>query len=157
MTAPRRTSLADLVSSCLRGLDAEARARNVRLEARLDPSDPRVRIEPAKIERVLLTLLTNAVRHTPSDGAVSVAVEPNSDHVVVSVEDTRAGPGAAAPERMFERFWRADDSRTRSSGGAGLGLAIAHGLVQAHGGTIWAENRPVGGARVAFTLPLDDA
>jgi signal transduction histidine kinase len=153
----QETSLADLVFSCLRGLDAEARARHVRLEARLDPGDPRVRIEPAKIERVLLNLLTNAVRHTPSDGAVSVVVEPNSDHVVVSVEDTGPGLGAAAPERMFERFWRADDSRTRSSGGAGLGLAIAQGLVQAHGGTIWAENRPVGGARVAFTLPLDDA
>lgn len=152
----QETSVADLVSSCLRGLDAEARARNVRLEARLDPGDPRVRIEPAKIERVLLNLLTNAVRHTPSDGAVSVAVEPNSDHVVVSVEDTGPGLGAAAPERMFERFWRADDSRTRSRGGAGLGLAIAQGLVQAHGGTIWAENRPVGGARVAFTLPLDN-
>jgi two-component system sensor histidine kinase VicK len=55
---------------------------------------------------------------------------------------------------MFERFWRDDGSRTRSSGGAGLGLAIAQGLVVAHGGTIWAENRREGGARVAFTLPL---
>jgi signal transduction histidine kinase len=55
---------------------------------------------------------------------------------------------------MFERFWRADGSRTRSSGGAGLGLAIAQGLVHAHGGRIWAENRREGGARVSFTLPL---
>jgi signal transduction histidine kinase len=55
---------------------------------------------------------------------------------------------------MFERFWRDDVSRTPSSGGAGLGLAIARGLVEAHGGTIWAENREDGGARVSFTLPL---
>jgi signal transduction histidine kinase len=55
---------------------------------------------------------------------------------------------------MFERFWRDDASRSASNGGAGLGLAIARGLVQAHGGTIWAENRDGGGARVAFTLPL---
>jgi signal transduction histidine kinase len=150
-------SLADLVSSCLRGLDAEARARNITLEARLDPGDPRVLIAPAKIERVLLNLLTNAVRHTPSDGAVSVVVQPNADHVVVSVEDTGPGLGAEATDRMFERFWRADDSRARSSGGSGLGLAIAQGLVHAHGGTIWAENRPVGGARIAFTLPLANA
>jgi signal transduction histidine kinase len=149
-------SLADLISGCLRGLDAEARARNIKLEARLD-GDPRVRIAPAKIERVLLNLLTNAVRHTPSDGAVSVVVAPNSDHVVVSVEDTGPGLSEGAPERMFERFWRADDSRARTSGGAGLGLAIAQGLVHAHGGTIWAENRPLGGARVAFTLPLAKA
>jgi two-component system sensor histidine kinase BaeS len=150
-------SLADLISSCLRGLDAEARARNITLEAHLDDGDPPVRIAPAKIERVLLNLLTNAVRHTPSDGAVSVVVAPNSDHVVVSVEDTGPGLAEDAPERMFERFWRADDSRARTSGGAGLGLAIAQGLVHAHGGTIWAENRPLGGARIAFTLPLAKA
>jgi two-component system sensor histidine kinase KdpD len=55
---------------------------------------------------------------------------------------------------MFEGFWREDGSRTRASGGSGFGLAIAQGLVQAHGGRIWAENRAGGGARVAFTLPL---
>ena len=153
----RDTSLAEVISACVRGLDAEARARNIQLEARLDPVDATVLIERAKIERVLLNLLTNAVRHTPSDGAVSVVVEPNSDHVVVAVEDTGPGLAEDAPERMFERFWRADDSRARSSGGAGLGLAIAQGLVHAHGGTIWAENRSVGGARIAFTLPLAKA
>jgi signal transduction histidine kinase len=71
----------------------------------------------------------------------------------VAVEDDGNGLAPGCSERMFERFWRADDSRTRSSGGAGLGLAIAQGLVQAHGGTIWGENRLGGGARVAFTLP----
>ena len=150
----RDEPLGDLVSTCLRALDAEARARNVHLEARLDPSDPAVRIAPDKVERVLLNLLTNALRHTPSDGAVSVVVQPNSDHVVVAVEDTGAGLAPGAAQRMFERFWRDDDSRARASGGAGLGLAIAQGLVHAHGGTIWAENRGDGGARVAFTLPL---
>ena len=150
----RDEPLSELVSTCLRALDAEARARNVHLEARLDPSDPAVRIAPDKVERVLLNLLTNALRHTPSDGAVSVVVQPNSDHVVVAVEDTGAGLAPGAAQRMFERFWRDDDSRARVSGGAGLGLAIAQGLVHAHGGTIWAENRGGGGARVAFTLPL---
>ena len=88
---------------------------------------PRVRIAPGKIERALLNPLTNAVRHTPSDGAISLVVKPNSDHVVVSVEDTGPGLEADATERMFERSWRADDSRARSGGGAGLGLAIAQG------------------------------
>ncbi|HEX7255671.1 MAG TPA: HAMP domain-containing sensor histidine kinase [Gaiellaceae bacterium] len=153
----RPAPLGELVSSCLRALQAEASARNVRLEARLDAADRPVSIAPEKVERVLLNLLTNALRHTPSDGAVSVVVQPNGDHVLVAVEDTGTGLAPGAAERMFERFWREDDSRARSSGGAGLGLAIARGLVQAHGGTIWAENRTSGGARVAFTLPLAKA
>jgi signal transduction histidine kinase len=84
---------------------------------------------------------------------VSVRLEPRPDHVVVAVEDSGDGLAPDTSQRMFERFWRADGSRARSSGGAGLGLAIAQGLVQAHGGRIWAENRREGGARVAFTLP----
>jgi len=152
----REARLGDLISSCLRALDAEARTRNVRLAAQL-PADLAVRIAPDKIERVLLNLLTNAVRHTPSDGAVSVVVEPDTDHVVVAVEDTGAGLTPTAARRMFERFWRDDEARTRATGGAGLGLAIAKGLVQAHGGRMWAENRSSGGARVAFTLPLAEA
>ena len=151
----RDQPLGELILSCLRALDAEAKARNVQLEARVDPADPSVRIAPEKVERVLLNLLTNAVRHTPGDGAVSIVVQPNSDHVVVAVEDTGAGLTPGAAQRMFERFWRDDESR--ASGGAGLGLAIAQGLVHAHGGTIWAENRSSGGARVAFTLPLSSA
>jgi two-component system sensor histidine kinase BaeS len=150
----RDEALGELISGCLRAMQAEAKARNVRLDVRIDAADPTVRVAPEKVERVLLNLLTNAVRHTPSDGAVSVIVQPNSDHVVVAVEDTGTGLAPGAAHRMFERFWRDDDSRARSSGGAGLGLAIAQGLVHAHGGTIWAENRSSGGARVAFTLPL---
>jgi len=153
----RDSSLRDLVSRCVLALRADAQARNVRLEARLNGADPRVRVAPEKIERVLLNLLSNAVRHTPSGGAVSVVVEPNSDRVVVAVEDTGNGLTEVAAHRMFDLFWREDASRTRSTGGAGLGLAIAQGLVRAHGGTIWAENRDAGGARVAFTLPLAPA
>jgi signal transduction histidine kinase len=150
----RDVSLGDLVTNCVDALEVEARAQDVRLESRLDPADPAVRIAPDKVQRVLLNLLTNAVRHTRPNGAVAVVVEADTDHVVVAVEDTGDGLAPEAPQRMFERFWRDDGSRARSSGGAGLGLAIAQGLVVAHGGTIWAENRPEGGARVAFTLPL---
>jgi signal transduction histidine kinase len=149
----RDAPLGELVSRCLSSLDAEARAREVELTARI-ASDPVVRIAPDKVERVLMNLLANAVRHSPPRGAVSVVVEPDTDHVVVAVEDSGNGLAPGAPQRMFDRFWRADESRARTRGGAGLGLAIARGLVQAHGGTIWAENREGGGARVAFTLPL---
>ena len=100
---------------------------------------------------MLSNLLTNALRHTPSDGSVAVHLERRADEILVRVEDTGSGLPTEALSRMFERFWRAD--RARTGGGTGLGLAIARGLVEAHGGRIWAENRPQGGARVSFTLP----
>jgi signal transduction histidine kinase len=147
----RAVELQPLVESCLRGLQAEARTRNVRLEGRLEPAE--AFCAPEQVERVLLNLLANALRHTPSDGTVAVLLEPEGREVRVSVEDTGAGLSEEAAHRMFDRFWRGDDARAAADGGAGLGLAIARGLVEAQGGRIWAERRETGGARVSFTLP----
>jgi signal transduction histidine kinase len=150
----REAQLPQLVSHCVRGLEAEARARQVHLESQLDDALPDVRCAPEHLQRVLLNLVTNALRHTPSDGAVFVRARRHTSELEVSVEDTGVGLSSEAQQRMFERFWRGDASRTRASGGAGLGLAIARGFVEAQGGRIWAENRPDGGARFAFTLPI---
>jgi len=150
----REAQLPPLVSDCMRGLEAEARARQVHLESQIDDGLPDVRCAPEQVQRVLLNLLTNALRHTPSDGAVTVRARQRASELEVSIEDTGAGLSTEAQQRMFERFWRGDSSRTRASGGAGLGLAIAQGFVEAQGGRIWAENRPEGGARFAFTLPI---
>jgi signal transduction histidine kinase len=150
----REAHLSRLVRSCLRGIEAEAEARSVQLEADVDEVVT-VRCAPEKVERVLLNLLTNSLRHTPSDGSVAVRVERRPEEVRIVVEDTGEGLEPEAERRMFERFWRGDPARSTAGGdgGAGLGLAIARGLVEAHGGRIWAENRPGGGARVWFTLP----
>jgi signal transduction histidine kinase len=146
-------ALPGLVESCLRGVEAEAQARRIALAARFPDGAVNVRCAPDKVERVLLNLLTNALRHTPSDGSVAVVVEPLAEEVQVSVEDTGEGIPDGAERKVFDRFWRADPARTRGRGGAGLGLAIARGLVEAQGGRIWAESRPGGGARISFTLP----
>jgi signal transduction histidine kinase len=146
----RQTLVAPLVDSALRLLRPEAEARHVTLSAVVDER-AEGRLAPDKIERVLFNLLTNALRHTPVDGSVAVRVERRASDLLLRVEDSGEGLPAEAQERMFERFWRAD--RARSAGGAGLGLAIARGLVEAHGGRIWAENLPLGGACISFTLP----
>jgi signal transduction histidine kinase len=142
-----------VLAACLRGVEAEARARRVQLVSRVGSGSTPVRMAPEKVERVLFNLLANALRHTPTDGAVAVVLEPQVGELVVAVEDTGEGLAPGAEARMFERFWRGDASREPGRAGAGLGLAIAEGLVSAHGGRIWAENRAGGGARVAFTLP----
>ena len=146
----RDAEVGTLADECVRSLAADAASRGIRLEART--ANARARCEPEKVERVILNLVVNALRHTPGDGAVAIVVEPGESEVTVSVEDTGEGLGPGAEERMFERFWRGD--RARSGDGAGLGLAIARGLVEAHGGRIWAEARAEGGARVSFTLPV---
>jgi signal transduction histidine kinase len=150
----RRTPVAPLVASALRLLRPEAEARGVALSADVD-EQVEARLAPDKFERVLFNLVTNALRHTPSDGSVAVRVERRVSDVLLRVEDTGEGLPVDAPARMFERFWRAD--RARSGSGAGLGLAIARGLVEAHGGRIWAENRPQGGACISFTLPAAES
>jgi signal transduction histidine kinase len=150
----RQTPVAPLVDSALRLLRPEAEARGVALSADVD-EQVEARLAPDKFERVLFNLVTNALRHTPSDGSVAVRVERRASDLLLRVEDSGEGLPEEAPARMFERFWRAD--RARSGSGAGLGLAIARGLVEAHGGRIWAENRPQGGACISFTLPAAES
>jgi signal transduction histidine kinase len=146
----QRLPLGPVVSSSIRGVEAEARLRQIHLASNVD-EDVTATFAPEKVERVLMNLLTNALRYTPTDGAVAVRVDPFPGEVRVAVEDSGDGLDAEARARMFERFWRGDPSR--SSRGTGLGLAIARGLVEAQGGRIWAEDREGGGARVCFTLP----
>lgn len=143
----------DLIAGCIRGFEAEARAGGVRLSTHVSEPDATVRCEPDKIERVMMNLLTNALRHTPGDGAVAIAVDRADDAMRVRVDDNGSGLAPGETEHVFDRFYRGDFARS-SDGGAGLGLAIAKGLVEAHGGAIWAENRPGGGASFTFTLPL---
>ncbi len=150
----REASLDGLVDLCLRALEAEATARKVTLGAQIRPGTPSARCAPDSVSRVLFNLVTNALRHTPSDGSVAVRVEGGDAEVVVAVEDTGSGFAPESLQRAFERFWRGDRARTRGQAGAGLGLAIARGLIEAQGGRIWAENRPDGGARITFTLPV---
>jgi two-component system, OmpR family, sensor histidine kinase SaeS len=147
----RDNELTDVVRRCVEGLQLEARTAGVRLAAITD-GPVHARCAPDKVDRVLKNLITNALRHTPRDGSVTVSIAAENRGVQVTVDDTGEGLTPQARKRMFERFWRADPARTRGNSGAGLGLTIAQGLVHAHGGRIWVEPRPTGGTRVGFTL-----
>ena len=154
------SSLSDLLSDTLEAFTARAEAQTVRLTGAVAPGVDPVWLAPDKIGRVLRNLVENALRHTPPGGQIELRAEAQPGAVVVTVRDTGTGIAPADLPRVFERFYRGDAARTRGpagalgpSAGAGLGLAIARGLVEAHGGRIWAESTPGQGATFRFTLP----
>ncbi len=108
---------------------------------------------PELLARVVANLLANAHRHAGEANRVNLSAACTSGRVSVSVDDDGPGIPPAERERVFERFHRIDSARSRDAGGSGLGLAIAREIVAAHGGRIWIEDSPLGGARVAFELP----
>lgn len=129
----------------------EAAAAGVRLGA--DAGDvPPVWCDATAVSRILDNLIANALRHTPEGGRVEVTAHRLDDEVAVRVTDSGEGFDPRDAERMFEAFWRADHARASDRSGAGLGLAIARGLVEAHGGVITARTGGRG-AQVEFTLP----
>ncbi|HQF71526.1 MAG TPA: HAMP domain-containing sensor histidine kinase, partial [Promineifilum sp.] len=143
---------ADFVADALERFRPLAEGRGIALTGAAT-TGAAVAVQPGKIERVLGNLIGNALRHTPPGGQVTLAAGETPEGVVFRVEDTGPGFSAADLAYGFEQFYRGEEARTRATGGAGLGLAIARGIVQAHGGHIWAENRAEGGARVGFLLP----
>jgi len=145
---------AALVEAAVGRVRAEAAARGVHVAADVPDPSWTVRCAPDKVGRVLDNLLTNALRHTPRHGEVRLALQGRGAELEMAVEDSGDGLPPETLARMFDHFWRGDPARARDGAGAGLGLAIARGLVEAHGGRIWAENRERGGARVVFTLPV---
>ncbi|MBI3661275.1 HAMP domain-containing protein [Candidatus Acetothermia bacterium] len=115
-----------------------------------------VQIDRERIEQVLLNLLSNALRYTDSGGQVSLSAQVQGEELCVSVADTGKGISSEDLPHVFERFYRGDKSRSRSSGGAGLGLAISKRLVELHGGKIWVQSASGRGTQFTFSLPLQN-
>ena len=148
-------SLSDLVSDTLESFSELAARQEVLLEGGVGPGVDPVSMDVSQIGRVLTNLLSNALRHTPAGGTVKVVAIATVKGVRVEVKDTGQGIDAQDLPHIFERFYRGEKSRSRATGGAGLGLAIAKGLVEAHGGDIGVESTPDRGTRFFFTLPRD--
>jgi len=149
----QKTALRPLVDRCRWTFEAEANEHQIQLQVDIVDDLPDAHCAADKVQRVMENLLSNAIRHTPPQGTVRIrVVKYGTQDVLVRVEDSGTGLTTEATARMFDHFWRADPARSRG-GGAGLGLAIARGLVEANGGRIWAEKSAEGGAALAFTLP----
>lgn len=145
-------SLSDLVSDTLESFTELAKQQQITLEGNVESNVDPVHMDTQAIGRVLNNLIGNALRHTPAQGRVSVWVRRNPN-VEVTVSDTGEGIRAEDIPHVFERFYRGEKSRSRATGGAGLGLAIARGIVQAHGGEINVESEMGKGAQFTFRLP----
>jgi signal transduction histidine kinase len=144
-----RVDLRELVDEAVEAINPAAAARGVSIHLRCDQV-VRVDANARALGRVIRNLLDNAVRHAPRDSTIEVVVD-GAGTPMVRVRDQGPGFDSDFAREAFERFTRSEPSRNRDSGGAGLGLAIARGLVEAHGGRIWIEPPP--GGTVAFELP----
>ena len=147
-----QVSLADLVSDTVAGTDALAQVRGVHLTGEAT-GRVMVRADSREISRVLSNLVVNAIRHTPSDGTVVIQASASEDGAVLAVSDGCGGISATDLDRVFDVAWRGSNARTPGTGeGAGLGLAIARGIVEAHAGRITVGNTPTG-CRFEVVLP----
>ena len=147
-------ALADLISDTIESFRALATEEEISLQGEVATDLGLVRMCAPKIGRVLANLVSNALRYTPAGGTVRVTAVRQPDGVSVIVQDSGIGFAPDDLARVFEQFYRGEGARSRTPGsGAGLGLAIARGIILAHNGRIWAENAPEGGASVGFLLP----
>jgi two-component system OmpR family sensor kinase/two-component system sensor histidine kinase BaeS len=152
---------ASLLRGVAQSFAQQAHSQGVKLHvADLQPL-AEVEADPQRISQVLGNLVANSLRHTPTGGAVLLNAWPHIERgrqmVCISVADTGSGIAPDDLPHIFDRFYRVDHARTRAGGGAGLGLAIAKRLIEAHHGSIWAESAPGKGTTVYLSLPMAES
>jgi signal transduction histidine kinase len=150
----RATDLTELITNTLTSFKTQAAAQHVTLIPAVAKDLPQVEVDPDRIQQTIAILITNALRHTPEEGSITVRAQPANDRVSIEVADTGSGIAPEDLPHIFERFYRADKSRSRAGGGSGLGLAIAKGIVEAHGGSILATSKLSEGTTMRVELPV---
>jgi len=148
----RSVELASEVESLLPVIEPDLQGLGMRLELDLRPA--RVHADPQRLRQMLICLLDNARRYASEGGVVRIETFPSGDAGVLRVLDRGAGFPPGGAERAFERFWRSEASRSRQTGGSGLGLSVVRAIADAHGGQAHAANRPGGGALLEVRLPV---
>lgn len=150
-----KINVVELITRAVEPFRLQAQSSEVHLNLDLASNLPQIEVDVDRMTQVIRNLLGNALRHTPAGGRVTVACQSDKPHELsVIVSDTGEGIPPDDLPYIFDRFYRADKSRSRASGGSGIGLAIVKQLVEAHGGKVWVESQPGRGATFAFTLPI---
>jgi signal transduction histidine kinase len=152
--APALQDATALVRESVEAFQPLASSQGLSLDVEIRGNTLMAKFDHERILQVLANLLSNAIKFTPSGGRISLRVEPVGEDVRFSVTDTGSGIPSHQLEAVFERFWQARGEERR---GLGLGLYISKGIVEAHGGRIWAKSQPGKGSTLAFTLPAAPA
>jgi len=148
-------SPASLIERIQNTLGRQFEEKNIQFEIDIEPNLPDINVDKDRIIQVLTNLVGNALQYTPSGGKVTLLVRREPSDLLFSVKDSGIGISADQIPLIFNRFYRIDKSRTRTSGGSGIGLTIARALVKAHQGKIWAVSMGVGkGSTFSFQIPL---
>ena len=145
-------AIASIVNNAIE--DTEQKAKNYHFATRFAEFLPLVEADPRRIRQLLDNLLSNAVKYSPEDTEISVQCESNKQELIVRVHDQGIGISHQELDKVFERFYQAASGQSHKGGGVGLGLAICKGIIDAHGGRIWAESELGKGSVFTFTLPL---
>ncbi len=146
--------LSGLVQRLVDRFQPQASRRSISIHFCSCPDCPAIQADPGRLEQIVGNLLSNALRYSPEAGIIELAVHRDRGDIILTLRDHGPGISPESLPLVFERFYRADKARSREDGGTGLGLAIARQLVEAHGGSLSAENHPMGGALFTVRLPV---
>jgi signal transduction histidine kinase len=132
----------------------QAKQKKITLSTNAAADLPEIEVDPQRMKEVFSNILDNALRYTPENGHIDLSARVVEDSMEMRIKDS--GPGVASDElnKIFERFYRTETSRTRDQGGSGLGFAIAKSIVERHNGRIWAESQPGQGLTVIIKIPI---
>jgi signal transduction histidine kinase len=148
-----RLDLREIAESTIRNFEAEIRAKGI--DVRVDGEIPEIEADRDRISQVFVNLISNAVKYTNDNGSITVTLSETDKTARVDVTDDGEGISEGDLPFIFERFYRADKSRNRTTGGSGIGLAVVRSIVSSHGGTVEVESAPGNGSRFRVELPKD--